>query len=114
MNINERLEYIRKTEKLSRSKFGLKLGKTEDAIYSLEKNRVSISKEFIELVCNTFNINKEWILKGTGEMYNTTDCLDINVPDEIKEMIRKFMTLNENDQEKLNKILDVFISESEN
>lgn len=114
MNINERLEYIRKTEKLSRSKFGLKLGKTEDAIYNLEKNRASISKEFIELVCNTFNINKEWILKGTGEMYNTTDFIDINVPDEIKEMIRKFMTLNEKDQEKLNKILDVFISESEN
>ena len=30
------------------------------------------------------------------------------------EYIRKFMTLNENDQEKLNKILDVFIAESQN
>lgn len=79
MNINERLEHIRKSEKLSRVKFGKKLGKSEDAIYNLERDRATISKEFIELVCNTFEINKEWLMYGTGEMYNISpDALKLS------------------------------------
>lgn len=79
MNINERLERIRKSEKLSRVKFGKKLGKTEDAIYNLERDRAAISKEFTELVCNTFQINEEWLIYGTGEMYNISpDALKLS------------------------------------
>lgn len=70
MSIHERLEHIRKSEKLSRTKFGRKLGKSEDAIYNLERARASISDEFIELVCTTFNINKDWLVNGSGEMYD--------------------------------------------
>lgn len=85
MSISERLESIRKSEKLSRSKFGLKVGKTEDAIYNLERDRASISKEFIELVCNTFNVNKDWLINGSGQMYDISqDTLDkSNVLDKI-------------------------------
>lgn len=39
--------------------------------------------------------------------------INLNINERL-EYIRKFMTLNENDQEKLNKILDVFIAESQN
>lgn len=39
--------------------------------------------------------------------------INLNINESL-EYIRKFITLNENDQEKLNKILDVFIAESQN
>lgn len=112
MNINERLESIRKSEKLSRSKFGLKVGKTEDAIYNLERNRASISKEFIELVCNTFNINKEWLLNGTGQMYNISqDTLDMsNVFDKIinsEELYKLVHDITELSEEKVKVLSDL-------
>lgn len=112
MNINERLESIRKSEKLSRSKFGLKVGKTEDAIYNLERNRASISKEFIELVCNTFNINKEWLVNGTGQMYNISqDTLDMsNVFDKIinsEELYKLVHDITELSEEKVKVLSDL-------
>ena len=112
MNINERLESIRKSEKLSRSKFGLKVGKTEDAIYNLERNRASISKEFIELVCNTFNINKEWLLNGTGQMYSISqDTLDMsNVFDKIinsEELYKLVHDITELSEEKVKVLSDL-------
>lgn len=112
MNINERLESIRKSEKLSRSKFGLKVGKTEDAIYNLERNRASISKEFIALVCNTFNINKEWLLNGTGQMYNISqDTLDMsNVFDKIinsEELYKLVHDITELSEEKVKVLSDL-------
>lgn len=112
MNINERLESIRKSEKLSRSKFGLKVGKTEDAIYNLERNRASISKEFIELVCNTFNINKDWLLNGTGQMYNISqDTLDMsNVFDKIinsEELYKLVHDITELSEEKVKVLSDL-------
>lgn len=112
MNINERLESIRKSERLSRSKFGLKVGKTEDAIYNLERNRASISKEFIELVCNTFNVNKEWLLNGTGQMYNISqDTLDMsNVFDKIissEELYKLVHDITELSEEKVKVLSDL-------
>ena len=112
MNINERLESIRKSERLSRSKFGLKVGKTEDAIYNLERNRASISKEFIELVCNTFNVNKEWLLNGTGQMYNISqDTLDMsNVFDNIinsEELYKLVHDITELSEEKVKVLSDL-------
>lgn len=112
MNINERLESIRKSERLSRSKFGLKVGKTEDAIYNLERNRASISKEFIELVCNTFNINKEWLVNGNGQMYNISqDTLDMsNVFDKIinsEELYKLVHDITELSEEKVKVLSDL-------
>lgn len=112
MGINERLESIRKSEKLSRSKFGLKVGKTEDAIYNLERNRASISKEFIELVCNTFNINKEWLVNGSGQMYNISqESLDMSgVLDRIinsEELYKLVHDITELSEEKVKVLSDL-------
>ena len=102
-NLGERLELIRKSEKLSRSKFGLKVGKSEDAIYNLERGRASVSKEFIELVCNVFNINPSWLNDGVGEMYNIssavtdiTNTLDkILDSEELYDIVNKLINLTD-------------------
>ena len=87
----------------ARSKFGLKVGKSEDAIYNLERGRASVSKEFIELVCNVFNINPSWLNDGVGEMYNIssavtdiTNTLDkILDSEELYDIVNKLINLND-------------------
>lgn len=78
MSISSRLEQIRTNEKLSRVKFGLKVGKSDDAIYNLERDRATITDEFIELVCEIFNVNKDWLINGEGSMYDVSnESLDL-------------------------------------
>lgn len=113
-NIGDRILEIRKSKKLSQEEFGQAIGLSRSQIGCYETNLKNVSNRSIRDICLNFNINENWLRTGAGEMYNATDSLDINVSDDIKDMIRKFMALNEKDQEKLNKILDVFISESEN
>ena len=75
MSLSERIKQVRKAEKLSQIKFGEKLGVSRDVINNLENSRVDPKPLFINHLCNSFNINKEWLINGTGNMYNplTTD-----------------------------------------
>lgn len=69
LEIGMRIEELRKSEKLSRPKFGKKIGRTDDAIYNIEKGRAKIADETLELICDIFRVNKIWLEKGEGEMY---------------------------------------------
>lgn len=75
MSLSERIKEIRKAEKLSQIKFGEKLGVSRDVINNLENSRVEPKPLFINHLCTLFNINKEWLVNGTGDMYKqvTTD-----------------------------------------
>ena len=65
--IGKRIEFIRKKEKLSRKAFGKIIHKSEDAVYNLEKARAKLSNDIIDNICNTFYINKQWLLNGGAE-----------------------------------------------
>ena len=68
--ISERLKDLRKQLKFSRTEFGKKLGVTNSVITNIELNRVPPKDIFIEHVCDIFDVNKEWLLSGTDEMFN--------------------------------------------
>lgn len=70
MSLSERIKRVRKAENISQVKFGEKLGVSRDVINNLENSRVDPKPLFINHLCNSFNINKEWLLNGTGDMYN--------------------------------------------
>jgi len=66
--LNERLKEIRNYTGLSQAKFGSVLGVSRDSINNYELGRVVPSELFINHLCDTYNINEEWLRNGTGEM----------------------------------------------
>lgn len=120
MSIHERLETIRLNEKLSRPKFGLLLGKSEHAIYNLERGRAAITPEFIPLVCKTFNINQDWFENGNGNMYDIPDeSLELGITfneiidsKELSKLMRQIVNLSEKKIKLLSDLVDV-MSETE-
>lgn len=70
MLLSERIKEIRKAENLTQSKFGEKLSVSRDVISSFESGRVEPKPIFLNYLCEVFNVNKEWLLTGEGEMYN--------------------------------------------
>ncbi|WP_243115001.1 helix-turn-helix domain-containing protein [Paraclostridium sordellii] len=111
----ERIEFLRKKQKLSRSKFGKKLGKSGDAIYNLERGRSSIDSELIENLCKTFHVNENWFIKGEGDMYNispessklSNTFNTIIDSEELSELVSKIVVLSPNKIKVLNDLVDI-------
>lgn len=66
-NINQRLLEIRQELDLSQTKFGYYLGVSRSVITNLEGDKTTASSEFLDLVCRIYNVNKDWLLYGTGK-----------------------------------------------
>lgn len=71
MDISKRVIYIRKNSNLTQSEFGKKLGVSRDVIFNIENNRAKPKELFLEHLCDIFNVNKEWLFNGKGEIYCT-------------------------------------------
>lgn len=67
--MKERLKLLRKTLGLTQTDFAKKLGMTMQGIQKWEYGTVEIKTSSIMLICSTFNVNPDWLLNGTGEMF---------------------------------------------
>lgn len=68
--INTRILLIRQCLGLSRRAFGEPLAASDSVIKNLENNLTAPKPAFIDLLCRTYNVNKQWLLTGEGEMFN--------------------------------------------
>lgn len=110
--MNERLKQLRLKLDLSQKDFGSKLLISKDHVSSLETGRRKLTDRIIRDICSKYNVNENWLVNGEGEMLkDITD--EIDAPEHIKDMLRKFLSLNESDQRKMEYILDSFISEEQ-
>lgn len=89
--MEERFKLIRKKEKLSQSEFGKMLGVSRDVIGNIEYGRVEPKLLLINHLCDVFNVNKEWLLYGTGEMYS--------IPKEDTELSKIILSLSKENPE---------------
>lgn len=68
--MNNRIKQLRQACNLSQDSFAKKLGlKSRGKIANLEFGKTLPDKEFLELICSTFNANIEWLESGVGEMF---------------------------------------------
>ena len=67
--MKERIKQVRNYFGLSQTQFSRKIGKTAGCIAKLESGQCKISKDTFDSLCSTFNVNKEWLLNGTGDMF---------------------------------------------
>ena len=120
--INQRIKEIRKSEKLSQSAFGEKLGFSKDVIGNIEYNRVEPKPLFINYLCEVFNINKNWILTGEGDKYVFKEedealasaLAEISLSDneQLKSIVEKLLNLDDKYIDLIDKLIDGLISEN--
>ncbi len=84
--MKERFKLIRKKEHLSQADFGKMLGVSRDVIGNIEYGRVEPKPLLINHLCDVFNVNKEWLLNGTGEIYT--------IPEDDKELSKILFDLS--------------------
>lgn len=74
--MNSRIRELRKTLGLTLEKFGEPLGVTKTAISRLENGVNGITDQMVKSICREYNVNEEWLVNGTGEMFSEVDRED--------------------------------------
>jgi len=72
MEIKDRMKQVRlqadNGDKMLQTAFAEKIGLSMSTVSQIERGEKIPSKQTIELVCKVFDINKEWLTDGIGEM----------------------------------------------
>ena len=102
MSINKRINLLRKQLGMIQQDFANKIGVQRVTISWMEKEGNTITKQNIKIICDTFNVNENWLLNGEGDMFRPADEPDIlyRLQQELKltsqemEIIRTFVELS--------------------
>lgn len=114
--MNERIKELRLKLGLSQEDFGRRLGVGRGAITNIELNKVKPKPLFVDLICEQFRVNKEWLETGDGPMLAdalpegelATIWAQIKTSDDdlIKAIIKNYWQLNDNDKAAVRKMVD--------
>lgn len=67
--MKERIKTLRKILGLTQKEFGEKIGVSNFTISDIEKGKRILTERNMNLICERFNVNKEWLKKGSGDMF---------------------------------------------
>lgn len=86
--MNNRIRELRKKVlNKSQKEFAERLGLSENFIWQIEKGEREPSDRTITAICREFNVNKDWLLTGKGEMRTALDR-DKAVSDFLADVMR--------------------------
>lgn len=71
--INTQIKKLRKALKLNQAEFGERIGLKNGAISKMEQAGSTVTDQNIKLICEKFNVRREWLVNGTGEMLQETE-----------------------------------------
>ncbi|MFR6118089.1 MAG: helix-turn-helix domain-containing protein [[Clostridium] scindens] len=120
MEINDRIQQVRNSLKMSRRAFGEVLGVSGDVINNIENNRLKRPEQkepIYKLICEKYNVDEIWLRTGEGEMFVKIDKENLLMEwagsvlgssDESfkKRFVKMLSELNESDWETLEKIAE--------
>ncbi len=100
MSINERLSTARKKLNLSQGKVAEKLGISQSAVATMEKEGSTVTEQNIKSYCNIFGVNETWLISGVGDMFTSKrqkdeflDVFDKLMPEMQEHIIKISMDL---------------------
>ena len=64
-----RLKQLRRALKINQTHFAKQLGITQTAYSMIERGNNPLSDRHIKVICSAFNVNEDWLRKGTGDMF---------------------------------------------
>lgn len=68
MTMHDRIKNLRKESGLTQAEFGERIGITFSSVSLLEKGKNNPSEQTIRAICSEFNVNRDWLVDGVGEM----------------------------------------------
>lgn len=66
--MNKRIFTVRQFSELSMRAFGERIGISGPSVARLESGENNPSEQTIRAICSEFNINRDWLVDGIGEM----------------------------------------------
>lgn len=94
--MNTRIKEVRKSLNLTLKNFAKNLNLSESHLSNLEKGRGKITARNIEDICYTYNVNKEWLENGSGEMF-----VKLTSDDEFNILVGKLSASNDSFKKKV-------------
>ena len=112
--MNHRLKQARKALKLSQEVFGRRVGVTGAAISRIEVGDRALTDQMILAVCREYKISYDWLVYGTGAMFESPDDTLQGRVDELlsgdnetaKNLFRAFAELDDDEWRLLSKMID--------
>ncbi|CZR95875.1 Helix-turn-helix domain protein [Clostridioides difficile] len=98
MDIKDRIKELRKIQQMTQSEFGEKIFVSRSLISAYEKGIKPIPNRTIETICNSFNVNKQWLLTGEGDIY-IDELEGYTTSEKSKKFVKLFLELDEEDQD---------------
>ena len=87
-DLNSRVKQVRTTLNISQRDFAKRIFISQTLLGNIELGVRNVNDRTVQLIVNSFNVNKNWLLTGEGEMFD-------NQPDKtIQEMNILFNQLN--------------------
>lgn len=103
--IQDRIKELRKYNKLNQEEFADRIFLKKSAISAYENGTREVPERAINNICSAFNVNKDWLVKGEGEMLVDL-AAETDFPDEVKTLLRKYQSLNENDRKAIEQLIN--------
>lgn len=75
--MNKNLKLLRDSLGLSQKEFASKLNVSDTTISKLEKGERNITDRMFTQICDTFNVNPNWLRNGEGTIHKVIDDLSI-------------------------------------
>lgn len=111
-DIGKRIRSLRKSLGLNQTDFGKPLGLKQAIIGQYETGIRNITDRNIDMLCKTYNINKDWLLTGQGEIQNKNNTIlmeEISKNQDLTELdiqfLKKYLQLSSKNRELLAKLL---------
>lgn len=105
--LGERINYIRRTNKLNQVDFAKIIGVSQGTLSELEKDKYKPSIDTIISIYNNFPVDIEWLLANRLQKDTTEDTYDFKIKNKEENLITLFRNLSEGDQDEIIGIMEL-------
>lgn len=116
-NIGNRIKQIRIAKNLTQEQFSNSLNLKRNTIATYETGVKQPSERTINDICRIYNVNREWLETGKGEMFFENDksfgeiCSELGADDpKAREAILKYYDLNDSDKKLFWDFIERFVN----
>ncbi|MDO5437517.1 MAG: helix-turn-helix transcriptional regulator [bacterium] len=87
--IGQRFKNIRNKLSLSQEEFGRKIGLSKSGVSAVENDRTFVSVEILRTLFFDYNINLNYLICDSGEMFNSSDKNEADFKEDILKEVNK-------------------------
>ena len=67
--VKDRVRFLRQNRNLTQEEFAKKIGLKRSALSLIEIGKNPLTEQNIKLICLTFNVSRDWLESGEGEIF---------------------------------------------